>query len=107
MGELLRESLQSSGWLIVNTTPLPLVCFTREGLNTSKLLFLPREHQIAWMSEADLGGTPVVRACITSFKTTEADIHLVVGEMNRLIDQDARQTGSEQDSAVPAHAVNG
>jgi hypothetical protein len=59
------------------------------------------------MSEANLGGTPVVRACITSFKTTEADIHWVVGEMNRLIEQDARQTGSEQEAAVPAHAVHG
>jgi hypothetical protein len=26
----------------------------------------------------------VVRACITSFNTTEEDIHWVVGEMNRL-----------------------
>ncbi|MGD0649504.1 MAG: pyridoxal-dependent decarboxylase [Acidobacteriaceae bacterium] len=107
MGDLLRESLKSSGWRIVNTTPLPVVCFTREGLNTSELLSLLREHQIAWMSEANLGGTPVIRACITSFKTTEADIHWVVGEMNRLIDHDARQAGSEHDSAVPAHAVHG
>jgi aromatic-L-amino-acid decarboxylase len=107
MGDLLRNSLKSSGWRIVNTTPLPVVCFTREGLNTSELLSVLREHQIAWMSEANLGGTPVIRACITSFKTTEADIHWVVGEMNRLIDYDARQAGSEHDSTVPAHAVHG
>jgi hypothetical protein len=36
------------------------------------------------MSEAQLGGVPVIRACITSFKTTERDIEWVVGEMNRL-----------------------
>ena len=32
MGEILRESLQSAGWRIVNSTPLPVVCFTRDGL---------------------------------------------------------------------------
>ena len=35
MGQVLRESLKSSGWRIVNTTPLPLVCFTRDGLDTT------------------------------------------------------------------------
>ena len=29
-------------------------------------------------------GAPVLRACITSFRTTEADIQWVVDEMNRL-----------------------
>jgi len=49
------------------------------------LLAALRERQIAWMSEAQLGGVPVIRACITSFKTTERDIEWVVGEMNRLV----------------------
>lgn len=107
MGDVLRESLKSTGWRIVNTTPLPLVCFTREGLDTARFLSLLRERQIAWMSEANLGGTPVVRACITSFKTTEADIHWVVDEMNSLIDQNARETSVDQEAAAPAHAVHG
>ena len=38
MGEVLRRSLERTGWHIVNRTPLPLVCFTREGLVTSKFL---------------------------------------------------------------------
>ena len=37
------------------------------------------------MSEARVGNIPVVRACITSFRTTEKDIHWVVSEMNRLV----------------------
>jgi hypothetical protein len=45
-----------------------------------------RERQIAWMSEANLGGVPVIRACITSFRTTENDIEQVVDEMNRMVD---------------------
>lgn len=107
MGELLRETLTSSGWRIVNTTPLPVVCFTREGLNTSEFLSLLREHQIAWMSEASLSGTPVIRACITNFKTTGADIRWVVSEMNRLIDPDACRTAPRQYSTIATHAVHG
>lgn len=89
MGHILRESLIASGWRIVNQTPLPLVCFTREGLDISSLLASLRDRQIAWMSEAQIGDTPAVRACITSFRTSENDIHWVVGEMNRLICHDA------------------
>jgi glutamate/tyrosine decarboxylase-like PLP-dependent enzyme len=86
MGEVLRESLKRSGWRIVNTTPLPLVCFTRDGLDTAKFLDALHARQIAWMSEVRLGaGASVLRACITSFQTTDSDIKSVVGEMNRLI----------------------
>jgi glutamate/tyrosine decarboxylase-like PLP-dependent enzyme len=85
MGHVLRDSLRASGWRIVNSTPLPLVCFTREGLVPSEFLAALHQHQIAWMSEARFGDTPVVRACITSFRTTEQDIKWVVSEMNRLV----------------------
>jgi glutamate/tyrosine decarboxylase-like PLP-dependent enzyme len=83
-GHLLRKSLQDSGWRVVNTTPLPLVCFTRDGLNTAKFVAALQERQIAWMSEVQLRDVPVVRACITSFRTTETDIACVVREMNSL-----------------------
>lgn len=89
MGHLLRESLIASGWRIVNQTPLPLVCFTRDGLVIPDFLASMREQQIGWMTEAKVGGTPVVRACITSFRTTENDVHCVVGEMNRILSQNA------------------
>jgi aromatic-L-amino-acid decarboxylase len=86
MGDVLRESLAGTGWRIVNTTPLPLVCFTRDGLVTANFLGALYERQIAWMSEVRLGaGAPVLRACITSFRTTISDIEWVVREMSRLI----------------------
>jgi aromatic-L-amino-acid/L-tryptophan decarboxylase len=85
MGHVLRASLRRAGWRVVNSTPLPLVCFTRDGLDTGKFLAALAQHQIAWMSEVRLGdGTPVVRACITSFRTTESDIEWVVHEMGQL-----------------------
>jgi hypothetical protein len=96
MGHVLRETLSASGWRIVNATPLPLVCFSREGLVTTRFLAVLRERQIAWMSEAPIGGVPVLRACITSFRTTETDIHWVVNEMNRIFHQDVGQAWSNQ-----------
>jgi len=91
MGNVLRTLLQRTGWRIVNNTPLPLVCFTRDGLDTGALLAALYKHQIAWMSEARVaGGPPVLRACITNYRTTERDIHRVVEEMNRLLPAPAR-----------------
>jgi glutamate/tyrosine decarboxylase-like PLP-dependent enzyme len=85
MGDLLREALRREGWRIVNKTPLPLVCFTRDGLVAGEFLSALYRKQIAWMSEVRLGsGPPVVRAAITSFRTTPDDIDQVVGDMTRI-----------------------
>jgi len=92
MGHVLRAALIASGWHIINETPLPLVCFTRNGLVPGRFLDGLRERQIAWMSEAKLKGVPVLRACITSFRTTEVDIRWVVDEMNRLFYQEFDQS---------------
>jgi aromatic-L-amino-acid decarboxylase len=93
---VLRDALRASGWSIVNSTPLPLVCFTREGLVPSRFLAALHQRQIAWMSEARLGDTPVIRACITSYRTTEADIRWVVAEMNRLVAPEEQYAGTVQ-----------
>jgi len=86
MGELLRDSLKRTGWRIVNSTPLPVVCFTRDGLNTTDFLARLYQRQIAWMSEVRLaGGPPLLRACITSFRTSEADIERVTSEINNIL----------------------
>jgi glutamate/tyrosine decarboxylase-like PLP-dependent enzyme len=85
MGELLRESLAASGWRIANSTPLPVVCFTRDGLDLPAFLAALRKEQIAWMSEVEVKGSRFVRACITSIKTTEADIHDVVCRITNLM----------------------
>jgi glutamate/tyrosine decarboxylase-like PLP-dependent enzyme len=86
LGDLLREMLLRAGWRVVNKTPLPVVCFTREGLDTSRFLTELHRRQIAWVSEVWLDGTaPVLRACITNFRTSEIDLEWVVGEMGRLV----------------------
>jgi len=99
MGDILRESLASSGWRVVNSTPLPLVCFTRDGLDTFAFLAALHKRQIAWMSPVEIAGVPAIRACITSFRTTESDIQWVVQEMNSLFEQ--QQGQKEMDIAMP------
>jgi glutamate/tyrosine decarboxylase-like PLP-dependent enzyme len=105
MGHVLRNSLSATGWRIVNCTPLPLVCFTREGLVPSTLLAALRERQIAWMSEAQLNGVPVMRACVTSFRTTEADIEWVVREMNSLVSAASSTAHSSNAMELPQSAI--
>ena len=44
------------------------------------------KHQIAWMPEVQPGsGDAVLRACMTSLRTTEQDIEWVSGEMSRIL----------------------
>jgi glutamate/tyrosine decarboxylase-like PLP-dependent enzyme len=78
MGDVLRQSLTSAGWRVVNKTPLPVICFTKDDLDVPSFLAELQKEQIAWMSEVRINGSSAVRACITSFKTTEAEIHDVV-----------------------------
>lgn len=87
LGNRLRERLVAANWTIVNVTPLPVVCFTRDGFDLPSFLQGLRVHQIAWMSEARVRNASVVRACITSFKTTEADIDQVVEQITRLAEE--------------------
>ncbi len=85
MADQLREALRRGGWQVVNVTPLPVVCFTRDGLNAAEFATELHRRQIAWISEVRLGGSaPVLRACITSFRTSESDIDRVVREMAQL-----------------------
>ncbi len=94
LGDLLRESLTAAGWRVVNSTPLPVVCFTRDGLDLPAFLEALRKNQIAWMSEARIAGSPVLRACITSFKTTESDLRDVVREITKLAMETTAALGS-------------
>ncbi len=86
MGEYLRSALTAAGWKRVNRTPFPLVCFTRQSLDVDRFLRRLLSKQIAWMSSVRIAGRrPVVRACITSFRTTERDIDDVVVRMRECL----------------------
>jgi len=89
LGDRLRARLRQSGWLIVNETPLPLVCATHPDLeeDPGALGALVREVQRAgrfWVSEVVLAGQEhAVRICVTSFRTREGDLDHLVEELER------------------------
>lgn len=78
LGDHLRARLRQDGWQIVNSTPLPVVCFAASGDDShERLESIAREVQssgAAWISVAQLPSGPALRACITSYRSTEADV---------------------------------
>lgn len=94
LGDLLKQSLAAAGWKAVNETPLPVVCFvddTRpEGRSAEYLSNVAGEivrSGQAWISTTRLGGSiPVIRACITNYRTSRDDAAALVTALN-----DARQ----------------
>ncbi len=91
MGDLLRMRLETSGWRLVNDSPLAVVCFTHpeiEGGRTTASEVVQRvvAGGRAWISEVRLSGPLVaLRACITSHRTRSADIDILVEELERAI----------------------
>ncbi len=87
LGDRLRQQLQDRGWILANDTSLPVICFThhdlREGrVSTSALLKEIYRRGRIWISDVVVGGRErVLRACITSFRTTEDDLEVLVEEV--------------------------
>jgi glutamate/tyrosine decarboxylase-like PLP-dependent enzyme len=88
MGDRLRELLAGAGWVVVNDTPLPLVCFTHPELETGRRSHIGAvvaavvRRGRAWLSKVVLtGGRPVARACITSYRTEEEDLRVLLDEL--------------------------
>jgi len=92
MGDLLRVELEKNDWEIVNRTPLPVVCFrdcksnkgkTEEFLN--ELANKTIASGKAWVSLTRLDAeTPVVRACITNYRTEESDVQFLTNLLSDL-----------------------
>jgi glutamate/tyrosine decarboxylase-like PLP-dependent enzyme len=90
MGDRLREFLAEAGWVVVNDTPLPLVCFTHPELEAGRrsrvgaVVAAVVRRGRAWISKVVLtGGRPVARACITSYRTEEDDLRVLLDELER------------------------
>lgn len=87
LGDYLRKRLRDTGWLIRNDTPLPVVCFShgdlqRGNLTTDQILKAIYARGRVWISDVVLGGRErVLRACITSFQSTETDIECLIEEI--------------------------
>jgi len=91
MGVLLRGRLTGAGWRLVNDSLLAIVCFTHPEIDAGRRTTKAVVDEVvargqAWISEVRLSG-PIValRACITSHHTSEADIDILVDELERAI----------------------
>jgi len=87
MGEELRAALAAAGFLLVNRTPLPLVCFVEgddpEGRRAPALAQAVVASGRAWVSSVTLpGGQAALRACITNYRTTETDVRALVDALS-------------------------
>ncbi|MBM3516840.1 MAG: pyridoxal-dependent decarboxylase [Alphaproteobacteria bacterium] len=83
LGETLRERLRSAGWQVVNDTPYPLVCFVDPcGADSAAVAQAVVASGRAWLSTTRFLGRTVLRACITSFLTTAADVEILVAALD-------------------------
>jgi glutamate/tyrosine decarboxylase-like PLP-dependent enzyme len=91
MGRELEVRLVRKGWKVVNETPLPVVCFTHERIETGKIAIADILNKIYeqgrhWLSEVRLpGGARALRVCICSYRTGISDIDLLVRELEEII----------------------
>lgn len=91
VGDALRRELVAAGWKIANQTPLPIVCFTDgRGTRPDAAAYLESIAQEvvgsgeAWISTTRIGANQtVLRACITNFRTTQADIAALVRSLEK------------------------
>lgn len=91
MGELMRERLTASGWLLLNDTPLPVVNFSHPSINgktdaTRDVCRKILKRGRVWISDVVLcNGRPSLRACVTSYHCSPADIEILITELSRAI----------------------
>ena len=92
LGNYLRDKLKNAGFRIINTTPLPVVCFSHPKvengeLTTTEVLKAVYARKKFWISHTKLKNSiPVLRACITSFRTNAKDIDELVKELSVSVD---------------------
>jgi len=84
----LRDGLRRDGWRIVNDTRLPIVGFVPSDGASDDNVILAIEQSVAtsgaaWISSVKVKDRLVLRACITSFETSDADVDALLDELRR------------------------
>jgi aromatic-L-amino-acid/L-tryptophan decarboxylase len=103
MARRLRERLVETGWRVMNDTPLPLVCFTRNDLRPDATADIPRQlaaEGVAWISEARLAsGERWLRACVTHHETDASDVDVLVSALSRVAADASRNCAAPRKSS--------
>jgi aromatic-L-amino-acid/L-tryptophan decarboxylase len=89
-GTGLRAALKERGWLIVNATPLPVVCFRDDSASEHSLghhaaiVANVNRRGKAWISPVHLAGVgEVIRACVCNYRTRPHDIDVLIEELEK------------------------
>jgi len=86
IGRYLARRLEEEGWIHVTRSPFPVSCVTHPRIESGEagldqVLARVLEAGRAWISTVRLGDRRALRACVTSFRTTEEDVEVLVEEM--------------------------
>lgn len=87
MGDLFRKKLTENRWVILNHTPLPVICFSAEPHLDDPAFANAISQNIvrsgkSWISVYPVHGNSAIRVCITNYNTGEAELDELVGELN-------------------------
>lgn len=79
LGNALRKGLIEKGWIIKNSSKLPIVCFTHPTLDGKEGPIVQITEAIvhsgkAWLSVYPIQGQNTFRACITNFSSSLEDV---------------------------------
>jgi len=87
LGDRLRLGLAAAGWTLANDTPLPVVCFHRGAGSRAAALEAVAAELVAageaWISTVHLDAGTALRACISTFRTTERDVDRLIAAVGR------------------------
>jgi glutamate/tyrosine decarboxylase-like PLP-dependent enzyme len=111
LADRLRQRLVDDGWTLANQTPLPVVCFTG-GADDDRSLLDRTAAAVNASGEARIfvvrvGGQHVLRACVTNYATTAADIDLLAGSLARARAQATAARADGQPTAGASRAGGG
>lgn len=91
IADKLRERLRAAQWRVLNDSVLPLVCFTHEAIDGTSLTTQQVVERVlargrCWISHVTLPhDKAALRACITSFDTTEEDLDVLMEDLGSVV----------------------
>lgn len=91
LGEYIASQVASSGWTRINDTLLPVVCIADpeadRGPDSWRWHSAVAEHVVlggdAWISPVRLSGRAAIRICVTSHRSTERDVDILLEALDR------------------------
>ncbi len=105
LGRRLRELLAAAGFALLNSTPLPLVCFSHPRIASGEVAAGAVARRVvasgrAWLSAVRLGASgTALRACVTSYRTGDDDLRALVDAARAAVEAEAARKGPGKESS--------